>query len=314
MDVSIIIVNWNTRDILRDCLRSVHEAAGDVCFEVIVVDNDSADGSADMVADEFAGVRLIRNQRNVGFAPANNQGIAASQGRYVLLLNSDTVVQDGAVAKSVRFADAHPDAAVVGCHTVFGDGRLQYNCFTFPSLLNLALSLTQLARWFRRNRFFGRYRLTWWDYATARQVDAVAGCFMLVRRTAIDEVGPMSERYFMYSEDSDWCWRFRERGWTTWYTPDARIVHLYDASGSQARAEMHLYQRRSMLMFLEMKSGGAVKAIANAMFCLASIVRLPGLALRRVLGGQGAESARRQWELSVAALKFHLSGRLPRSS
>ncbi len=311
LDVSVIIASWNTRDILRNCLHSVYEHCGDVSLEVIVVDNASADGSANMVATRFPQARIIRNSDNRGFAAANNQGIALAQGRYVLLLNSDTVVIDEAVARAVAFADDHPDVGIVGCRTVFPDGRLQYNCYKFPSLITLALTLSHLSRTLRRNRFFGRYRLTWWDYNSVRQVDAVAGCFMLARRQAIDDVGPMAEQYFMYSEDTDWCWRFHRRGWKTVYTPDARIVHLRDASGSQVPAEMNLWYRRSLLMFLEMKSGWLTRWIANLMFCVASMIRLPALAVRRLAGGQRGQDARPQWRLSAAALRFHLLGHFP---
>ena len=135
-DVTIIIVNWNTRVILRDCLRSVYQNAGSVDFEVIVVDNASSDGSVEMVRAEFDKVQLIANSDNRGFAAANNQGMAVATGRYVLLLNSDTIVLDGAIAKSVAFADAHPDAAVVGCRVLNPDRSLQPTCFMYPSVLN----------------------------------------------------------------------------------------------------------------------------------------------------------------------------------
>lgn len=311
IDVSIVIVSWNTRDILRDCLRSIRESAGRVAFEIILVDNNSADGSADMAAAEFPDVRLIRNAENLGFAAGNNQGIVVARGRYVLLLNSDTVVLDGAIAAAVRFADAHPRAAIVGCHTRGPTGNLQYNCYLFPSLLNLALSLTRLQTLFWHHRFFGRSRFGWWDYESVREVDAVAGCFMLARKTAIDQVGPMCEDYFMYSEDTDWCWRFHRAGWKVMYAPDATIRHLGRCSSSQAAAEMHLLERRSLLMFLEKKSGKLARWVANLMFCVASMARLAVVGVQRLVGGRAAESARQQWALSLAALRFHFLGRLP---
>ncbi len=311
IDVSIVIVSWNTRDILRDCLRSIRESAGCVAFEIILVDNNSADGSADMVAAEFPDVRLIRNAENLGFAAGNNQGIVVARGRYVLLLNSDTVVLDGAIAAAVRFADAHPQAAIVGCHTRGPTGNLQYNCYLFPSLLNLALSLTRLQTMFWHHRFVGRSRFGWWDYESVREVDAVAGCFMLARKAAIDQVGPMCEEYFMYSEDTDWCWRFHRAGWKVMYTPDATIRHLGRCSSSQAAADMHLLERRSLLMFLEKKSGKLARWAANLMFCVASMARLAVVGVQRLVGGRAAESARQQWALSLAALRFHFLGRLP---
>jgi GT2 family glycosyltransferase len=313
-DVSVIIVSWNTRELLRDCLRSLHNETGDISSEVVVVDNASTDGSSDMVTAEFPVVRLVQNTENRGFASANNQGMAIARGRYVLLLNSDTRVLDGAVRKTVAFADAHPEAAVVGCRTLNLDGSVQWNCYMFPSLTNLALSLTRLSTLFTRNRFFGRSRMTWWNYDTPRVVDAVAGCFMLVRREAIDQVGPMAEDYFMYSEDTDWCWRFHRHGWKVMYTPTPVIVHARAASSSQSATEMHLLQRRSVLMFLEKKSGRLTRGIANLMFLLGSVIRLPLLAINQMRGGQKAEDARRQWQLSTASLRFHLKGRLPVSS
>lgn len=311
LDVSIIIVNWNTRELLRDCLQSVYAESDSCAFEVFVVDNASADGSAEMVAEEFPNVHLIRNSENRGFAAANNQAMLRSQARYVLLLNSDTRVLDHAIDKSVAFADARPEAAVVGCRALNADGTVQWNCFMFPSLLNLALSLSRLAMLFPRNRFFGRSRMTWWDYDTPRVVDAVAGCFMLVRREALAVVGPMAEDYYMYSEDTDWCWRFHRQGWKIMYAPDAVIVHLRAASSSQCASDMHVWQRRSVLMFLEKKSGLVVRWLANAMFCAASLVRLPFLAASCLRRGERAEAARRQRDLAFVALRFHLTGRVP---
>jgi hypothetical protein len=309
-DVSIVIVNWNTREITRNCLRSIREAAGPVEREVIVVDNASSDGSVDMIAAEFPEVRLIRNDANRGFAAANNQGMAVARGRYVLLLNSDTLVVDGAVAKAVAFADAHPRAGLVGCRTLCPNGDVQYNCYLFPGLLNLALSLTKLQMLFWYKPFFGRYRLGWWDYRSVREVDGIAGCFMLARREAIEQVGPMSEDYFMYSEDTDWCWRFQRARWKVIYTPDPEIVHFGGCSASQAATDMHLMERRSLLLFLEKKSGRHVRWMANVMFCTATLCRVALLTVQRALGGRPGASTRDKWAKAMAALRFHAPGLL----
>lgn len=310
IDVSIVIVSWNTRDITRDCLQSIYSASGDVSFEIILVDNFSSDGSAGMVAGEFPQVVLIRNANNRGFAAANNQGIARARGRYVLLLNSDTVVLDGAISKAVAFADENPKAGMIGCQTRCPNGDLQYNCYLYPSLLNLALSLTKLQNVFWYKPFFGRYRLGWWDYQSVREVDGIAGCFMLARKAAIDQVGPMAEEYFMYSEDTDWCWRFHRAGWKVVYTPDPVIVHLGGCSSSQAATDMHLMERRSLLMFLEKKSGKLVRWVANMMFCTATLSRVLLLSVQRAAGGRVRESATQKWGMATAALRFHLPGLL----
>lgn len=308
IDVSIVIVNWNTRDITRSCLKSIYSAAGTVHFEIILVDNDSSDGSAEMVAVEFPEVRLICNRHNAGFAAANNQGIGMAWGRYVLLLNSDTIVLDAAIAKAVQFADQHPQAGLVGCQTRCPNGDVQYNCYLFPSLLNLFLSLTKLQVLFWYKPFFGRYRLGWWDYGSVREVDGIAGCFMLARKTAIDEVGPMSEDYFMYSEDIDWCWRFHKAGWKVLYTPDPQIIHLGGCSSSQAATDMHLMERRSLLIFLEKKSGKLVRWIANMMFCTATLGRVIILWCQGLGSKAVRDSVRGKWRMALAALRFHLPG------
>ncbi|MGD8501698.1 MAG: glycosyltransferase family 2 protein, partial [Phycisphaerales bacterium] len=185
MDVSVIIVNWNTEGLLRGCLASIYERAGDVDYEVIVVDNASTDGSVEVVKNDFQRVILIENAENRGFSKANNQGMAVAKGRYVLLLNSDTVVLDEAIAHTVRFADEHPQAGVISCRVLNPDDTVQPTCFMFPSILNMLLSSTYLYKLFPKSRFFGREQMTWWDRSDVREVDVVTGCFMLVRRKAI---------------------------------------------------------------------------------------------------------------------------------
>jgi len=249
LDVSVIIVNWNTRDILCDCLRSVYEQTKDISFEVIVVDNASIDYSVKMIKEEFLNVIVIENSENRGFAAANNQGIAIARGRYVLLLNSDTVVLDGTIAKTVMFADAHPEAAVIGCRVLNPDRTLQPTCFMFPSVLNMLLLTTYLSKLFPKSRFFGREQISWWDRTEVREVDVVTGCFMLVRRIAIEQVGLMDERFFMYGEETDWCYRFKKAGWRILFTQGAEIIHIGKASSNQMKPQMVLQLKASILLF-----------------------------------------------------------------
>jgi hypothetical protein len=250
-DVTIIIVSWNTREILRHCLRSVYENAGAVDFQVIVVDNASADGSAEMVAKDFPQVQLIANPDNRGFAAANNQGMALARGRYILLLNSDTIVLDKAIEKTAAFAAEHPKAAVVGCRVLNADHTIQNSCFMFPSALNLLLSFTYGYKLFPKSRFWGREQMTHWDRSDARAVDVISGCFMLVRREAIEQVGRMDEAFFMYAEETDWCYRFRQAGWTVMFVPSASIIHLGGASSQQVVSKMRLQVSGSILYFLK---------------------------------------------------------------
>lgn len=251
MEVSVVIVNWNTRDILRDCLASVYEQTKDVDFEVIVIDNASTDGSAGMVKSDFPQVHLIANADNRGFASANNQGMAIAKGRYVLLLNSDTVVLDSAIEKSIEFAEASSDAAVIGCRVLNPDRSLQLTCFMFPSVPNMLLSSSYLYKMFPKSRFFGRERMTWWNRDGQRQVDVVTGCFMLVRKEAIDHAGMMDEDFFMYAEETDWCWRFKQAGWKVLFTPSAEIIHLGGQSSKQVKPQMQMQLRSGVLLFMK---------------------------------------------------------------
>ena len=291
MDVSVIIINWNTKEILRDCLTSVYEQAGDVDYEVIVVDNASTDGSVEMVKSDFERVVLIDNAENRGFATANNQGIAVAKGRYVLLLNSDTVVLDGAIAKTVDFADAHRRAGVTGCRVLNSDGTLQPTCFMFPSVLNMFLSSTYLYKLFPKSRFFGRERMTWWDRSDVREVDVVTGCFMLVRREAIDQVGAMDERFFMYAEETDWCYRFKKSGWQVMFTPAGQIVHLGGQSTAKRPVAMIVQLRLSILTFIKKHSGWVAQLTARFLTALFFAVRLPVWVARVFRSRQRSEAA-----------------------
>jgi len=251
VDVSIIIVAWNVRQLLHDCLKSVYEQTKGVDFEVIYVDNASTDGSVQMVREHFPDVRIIENERNQGFIKANNQAIRIARGRYVLLLNSDTVLLNNAIAKTVEFADANPQAAVVGCKVLNPDLTLQRTCFMFPSVLNLFLAATYLYKIFPKSRFFGREHMTWWDFNDAREVETICGCFSLVRKQAIDKVGLMDERYFVYGDDPDWCYRFKKAGWKVMFSPEGRIIHYGGQTTSQKARAFRLQLEGSKLIFMK---------------------------------------------------------------
>jgi GT2 family glycosyltransferase len=275
VDVSIIIVNWNTKELLRDCLSSVYEHAGDIDYEIIVIDNASTDGSAEMVKNDFGQVILIENTENRGFAAANNQGMAVAKGRYVLLLNSDTIVLDNAIAKTVRFADENPRAAVTGCRVLNPDRTLQRTCFRFPSILNMLLSSTYLYKLFPKNRFFGREQMTWWDRNDVRQVDVVTGCYMLVRREAIEQVGMMDEGFFIYGEETDWCYRFKNEGWKVMFAPVGQIIHFGGQSTAQRPVAMIVQLRLSILKFMKKHYSRPAYLTARFLVALFFAVRLP---------------------------------------
>jgi len=301
--VSIVVVSWNTRDILRDCLKSIDESAGPIRCEIIVVDNASADNSVEMVRREFPHVRLIANAENRGFAAANNQGMAVAQGRYVLLLNSDTVVLDGAIARTVAFAEAHPEAAVVGCRVLNADRTLQPTCFMFPSVLNMLLSSTHLYKLRPRSRFFGRERMTWWERDDVRQVEVVDGCYMFVRRDAIEQVGLLDETFFMYGEETDWCYRFRQGGWKNLFCPEAQIIHLGGQSSKLVKTEMVYQLRAGILQFVKKHHGPVRYRAACLLVSLWFTTRVPFWLFRFLCGVGG------RWE-SLAMAGVYLMGSL----
>ncbi len=224
-DLSIVIVNWNTREMLRDCLRSVYATLGDLPAEVWVVDNASQDGSQEMVEDAFPQALLIRNRDNRGFAAANNQALAQARGRHLLLLNSDTIVHGSVLRDSVAWLDAHEDVGVMGCRVLNADGTLQITCSRFPTLLNLMLLTTGLWK-MPGPAFFDRYQMTRWDRRDEREVDVVSGCYMLVRAEAMARVGLLDEDFFFYGEETDWCRRFQDAGWRLMFAPVGEITHL----------------------------------------------------------------------------------------
>ncbi|MFN0073367.1 MAG: glycosyltransferase family 2 protein [Chloroflexota bacterium] len=227
--VSVIILNYNTRDDLRTCLRSVQQSQPRISpriAEVFVVDNASSDGSADMVAKEFPWVQLIRAERNGGYAYGNNLAMRACHGEYILLLNPDALVPSNAISRLCDELDAHPDAAVVGPRVVRPDGSLDLACRrSFPTLEVSSYRILGLSKLFPRSRRFGRYNLTYLDPGEPAEVDSVVGACMLVRRSAIEQAGLLDEQFFMYGEDLDWAFRIKQRGWSIRYSPAITVLH-----------------------------------------------------------------------------------------
>ena len=311
MDVSIVIVSWNTRAILSDCLRSVFEQTKEVSFEIFVIDNSSHDGSADMVRAEFPRVKLIENAQNRGFAAASNQGLRLASGRYMLLLNPDTLILDDAISRCVRYADLHSDVGVVGCQVLEDENRISNTGFSFPTPLNLFLTLSGLSRAFPRSRLFGRPELGWWDRDSEQDVDVVPGMFMLVRREAIAQVGLMDESYFVYWEETDWCYRFSRAGWRRVFTPSARIVHL-DGGGkstSQVSSKMFVQMQKSSMIYHRKNLGLAAWALVKGIYIASNAARMvlwfASSVINRDLHTRNKSAA------AKAALRYHFSGAEP---
>jgi Predicted glycosyltransferases len=251
--LSACIVNWNTRDDLRACLRALAEnpftrgGAAAAAQEVVVVDNASTDGSAQMVAEEFPEVRLIANAANENYARGTNQALAAATGDGLLLLNPDARVTPGALNALAGFLEAHPDAGGVAPRLVHEDGTTQASVRGFPTPAAVLWDMLGVARVFKKSRALGEWRHTFFDYDTAAPApQPMASCLLLTRR-AYEIVGPMDERFPLYFNDVDWCLRARDAGVTLWYTPDATVVHGYGGTTKRVRKAAVWESRRAWL-------------------------------------------------------------------
>jgi hypothetical protein len=254
VEISIIIVNYKTHDLLEQCLKSVVKHLGTIKAEIFVVDNNSGDGSSEMVRDHFRQVHLIANKVNVGYARANNQALRLVQGDYVLLLNSDTIIYSDTLPMTLAYMHEHRDVGALTCKIEKLDGTLDLACRrSFPTPMVAFWRLLGLSYVFPKSRYFAKYNLTYLDENKIYEVDAVVGAFMLINRQALLQVGLLDESFFMYGEDLDWCYRFRQEGYKVVYYPEVKILHHKGASSLNRRAPamirefhraMHLFYRK----------------------------------------------------------------------
>jgi GT2 family glycosyltransferase len=312
-DLSVIIVNWNTQDLLRDCLASLDEHLGGLDHEVIVVDNASSDGSADMVASEFPSTRLIRNDENVGFGRANNQAMRAARGSWFLLLNSDTMLLDRSVSALVERVREQPGLGLAHCRLVFPDGRTQHTVYRFPSIRLALLEDLGLYKLMPKRAAGPELLSGYWTYDEERDVDWVAGAFMLLPREVFDATGGFDERLFMYGEDLDWCYRIRDLGWRIRFYPDATVMHRDHSS-----AEIKWGDERITLCLVTQRDVYRRRHSVGRAAALMSL-RAFGAALRTVyytfrtrLGGPRAEAYEDMRAYTARALRALLPLMLPR--
>jgi hypothetical protein len=242
--LSFILVNWNTKGDIVAALRSIEGTVHDYRHEIIVVDNGSADGSPDVIRKAFPRVRLIRNERNLGFARAVNQALAQAAGRYSVLLNSDARLMEGAIKTLAAFMEENPDVGIAGGQLINEDGSRQNSIAPFPSLATELLN-KRLLRLFFPRRYPGKER----DYPRPLDVDSLVGACIIIRRQAMEEVGNLDEGYFFFMEETDWCLRMKKAGWRISFVPGAQIQHLQGASASLAKAEVRIEYYRSRYRF-----------------------------------------------------------------
>ncbi len=308
-ELSIVVVSWNTRELLASCLGSIFALAepsggtyrlspGGPNFEVLVVDNASADGSAGLVRDRFPMVQLIANQENVGFARANNQAMPLCRGRYVLLLNPDTAVAPGALETLVRFMASHPEAGAAGARLLAADGTLQRSCYPAPTLAR------ELWRLFHLDLIwpYGTYRMGRWDTSRPRPVDVVQGACLIVRREVLDRVGLLDPEYFIYSEEVDLCQRIRLAGWRIYWVPAAVVVHHEGQSTRQAAAAMFLRLYQGKVLYFRKNHGRhAARAYKLVLLC-AALVRVLLTPLAWAIGSPEQRAVARHYRRLLVSL------------
>jgi len=254
-DISIVIVSWNVRDLLKRSLESIYKFSSGVDLEIFVVDNNSSDGSQDMIKAHFPGVNLMENRENLGFAKANNLALARSSGRHILFLNPDTELIDNSLKSMMLFMEEHPDASALGCKLLYPDGSLQPSCRHFPSIFTDLMESLYLDWLFPGNPVFNYYRMGLWQHDTIKSIDVPYGACLLIRKKTLEKVGFMDERFFMYYDEIDLCYRIKKRGGKIYFTPDIRIIHCANASSNQTPLESERYKYRSKLLFFKKRYG-----------------------------------------------------------
>ncbi|MHA2096966.1 MAG: glycosyltransferase family 2 protein [Candidatus Hodarchaeales archaeon] len=270
MDLSIIIVNWNTKKLLVECLDSIYASPPNSEYDIWVVDNSSTDGSPDMMRNRYPEVNLIDNNENIGFAKANNQAFQKCQGEYILLLNPDTVIKTDAIEKLVHFLNQTPDAGMVGARLVNPDKTLQVSAFPVPTLSK------EFWRLFHLDHFvpFANYPMEKWDLDSVREVDTLLGACILIRREALGKFGLFDEEYFIYSEEVDLCTRLKKGGWHLYWLPSAVVVHYGAQSTQQVAEEMFLRLYAGKILYFRKHHSNLVVFVYKLILFLATISRL----------------------------------------
>ncbi len=291
MDLSVIIVSWNVADYLRRCLESLRNEAGRSTlpsFETIVVDNASTDGTQELVRASFSEVRLIANRDNRGFTGGNNQGIAAARGRYLLLLNPDAEVTAGALRLMAEYMESHPEVGVLGPQLLNTDGTHQSSRRRFPTLTTAFVESTMLQRYLPNSSLLRRYYCLDLPANETQEVDWVVGACLMVRREAVEQVGSLDEAFFMYSEEMDWCYRFKRAGWKVAYLPEARVVHHYARSSSQDLPHQHIRFQASKCLYFAKHHGRLEASVLRSFLWLTYLFQLGQEAAKFLLGHKRA--------------------------
>ncbi|MCU7496372.1 MAG: glycosyltransferase [Ignavibacteria bacterium] len=288
IDLSIIIVNFNVKEFLQNLLSSIEKSSGNISKEIIVIDNASDDGSVEIIREKFPSVRLIASQKNLGFGRANNLGLEISKGKYILLINPDTIVQEDTFQKLIYFMEKTPEAGLVGCKVLNSDGTLQLACRRgFPGPWTSFTKVTGLSRLFPKSRLFAGYNLTYLDENQTYEVDAISGAFMMMKREVYEKIGGFDSQFFMYGEDLDLCYRVQKAGFKVFYVHDTQIIHYKGESTKRSSMDetkvfyeaMHLFVKKHFSSSFIVQVMLRFAIIVRQLFAFLNVYRLAALAI-----------------------------------
>jgi GT2 family glycosyltransferase len=303
LDLSIVIVTWNSKDYLIECLESLQNAVEDLSAEVIVVDNASSDGTSVTVRDRFPAVRLVESGANLGFARGCNAGMKLACGRYICLINPDVNVLPGCLPKMFEFMQKNPNIGLLGPAMLDRDGRVQRSGMRFPSIWNALLRSLAADSLFRVLRMPGTWLMSDFGFDQLRDMEVLNGWFWMARREAVQQVGPLDEAFFMYAEDMDWCKRFWSAGWRVVFYPDAKSVHYGGGSSANDPLRFSLEQGRANLQYWRKHHGKASSVTYLAAVLLGHALRAGGWALVSLVRLGRRETAVFQIKRNLACMR-----------
>lgn len=305
IELSFIIVNWNAKDFLKACLSSIKKTIGNINHEIIVVDNGSEDGAPDMVSAEFPDVILIRNNDNVGFGRANNIGIKRSRGEYLCLVNSDVEILEGCVSRLINYMKENERIGLTGPKIFGKDGNIQRSCMGFPTLWNMFCCALGFDKIFNRSSFFSGYMLHYWNHNDIKDVDIINGCFWIIKRTALNEVGVFDERFFMYGEDMDFCRRFHEKGWRVVFYSKAEAIHYGGGSSSLAPYKYYIAMQKANYQYWNKYNKTSSTIAYSLIKVLHEAVRIAGNSVLYVFNPKQREASAHKIRRSAMSLHWY---------
>lgn len=309
IDLSVIVVSWNARSYLLECLESLRSQNDGLDKEIIVVDNGSSDGSPEGVSQEFPEVMLIQSEHNLGFAKANNIGIGQSKGKYVCLVNSDVVLLDGCLAALRDFMENNPEVGLCGPRLLNGNTTVQHSCRRFPTVWRLFCDAFRLHRVFAHSSLFAGEEMTDFSYDSKNEIEALSGAFLIVRKKAIAEVGLLDESFFMYSEDVDWCRRFYEAGWKVSFFPGSQAIHFGGGSSAAESSRFSVEKQRSVLIYFRKHHGRISCTLIRVIFLLHHLIRMFGAGILYVVKPSRRSAVLVLLNRATAGLHFAVKGR-----